>query len=62
MRQANRPLPQYDYDWVYGLVADGGLQSTDYHDICAYENKDQLAVLTSRAVQYLEFSEVIKCL
>ncbi|MBE3570068.1 MAG: DUF3990 domain-containing protein [Bacillales bacterium] len=41
MRQANQPLPQCNYDWVYGFVADGGLQSMDYNDLCAYENKDQ---------------------
>jgi len=61
-RQSNFPFPQYDYDWIYGPVADGGLQSADYHDIHAYENKNQLAVLTYRAVQYLTILEVITCL
>ncbi|OQP01074.1 hypothetical protein B1689_06425 [Geobacillus sp. 44C] len=60
MRQGNLPLPQYD--WIYGPVADGGLQSTDYHDIRAYQNKKQLAVLTYKVVQYLTISEVITCL
>lgn len=60
MRQADTPLQQFDLHWIYGPVADGGLLSADYKDIKAYSNKDQLAVLTNEAVQYLKMTEVIK--
>ncbi len=49
-------------EWIYGPVADGGLLSENYQDIRAYNNKDQLAVLTEKAVKHLNMKEVIKCL
>jgi len=61
MRQINHSFPPCAYDWIYGLVADGGLQSTDYKNIRAYKDKDQLAVLTNVAIQCLQISEVITC-
>ncbi|ANB59863.1 DUF3990 domain-containing protein [Anoxybacteroides amylolyticum] len=62
MRQVNHSFSSCDYDWIYGLVADGGLQSADYKSIRAYKDKDQLAVLTNTAIQLLNISEVITCL
>ncbi|MCG1027071.1 DUF3990 domain-containing protein [Virgibacillus halodenitrificans] len=60
MRQSNQsPLQQKD--WICGPVADGGLLSMNYEDIKAYNNKNQLAVLTNEAAQYLQLLEVIKC-
>lgn len=46
-------------DWIYGPVADGGLQSEHFLDIRAYNDKNQLAVLTQTAAEYLELLEVI---
>ncbi|WP_157843154.1 DUF3990 domain-containing protein [Bacillus sp. FJAT-42315] len=62
MRQAKHSLYQYDYDLVYGPVADGGLLSSNYTDIRAYANMDQLAVTTNKALQCLKITEVIECL
>jgi len=52
---------KFSFDWIYGPVADGGLVSVNYKDIKAYNNKNQLAVLTNMAAEYLEKLEVIKC-
>ncbi|SFE60041.1 hypothetical protein [Alteribacillus iranensis] len=60
MRQGN-DSPLQPKDWIYGPVADGGLLSENYWDIKAYNNKNQLAVLTSEAAQYLQLLEVIQC-
>ncbi|MGY0691384.1 DUF3990 domain-containing protein [Virgibacillus sp. FSP13] len=63
MRQDNQHLlkPKFNFDWIYGPVADGGLVSMNYKDIKAYNNKNQLAVLTNGAAEYLELLEVIQC-
>ncbi|WP_339251743.1 DUF3990 domain-containing protein [Sporosarcina sp. FSL W8-0480] len=60
MRQGNQD-PLKSKDWIYGPVADGGLLSTNFKDIKAYHNKNQLAVLTDEAAQHLELLEVVKC-
>ncbi|WP_088052554.1 DUF3990 domain-containing protein [Virgibacillus dakarensis] len=60
MRQDNLQT-KINLDWIYGPVADGGLVSVNYKDIKAYNNKNQLAVLTNEAARYLEILEVIQC-
>lgn len=60
-KQATVSLPQYNYDWIYGPVADGGLLSLNYNEIKACTNKDQLAILTNKALQLLKLTEVIEC-
>lgn len=63
MRQNNRYSlrPEFNSDWIYGPVADGGLASVDYKDLKAYNNKNQLAVLTNKATEHLKIMEVIQC-
>jgi hypothetical protein len=60
MRQVDSPLEHFNFHWIYGPVADGGLLSADYKDIKAYSNKDQLAVLTNEAAKYLKITGVLK--
>lgn len=63
MRQDTQNILQteFNFDWIYGPVADGGLVSMNYKDIKAYNNKNQLAVLTNEAAKYLKTLEVIQC-
>lgn len=63
MRQDNQYLlqPEFKFDWIHGPVADGGLVSVNYENIKAYNNKNQLAVLTDGAAEHLKMLEVIQC-
>lgn len=63
MRKGNQYLhqPEINFDWIYRPVADGALVSVNYKDIKAYNNKNQLAVLTNGAAESLKILEVIVC-
>jgi hypothetical protein len=49
------------YDWVYGPVADGGIQSLYPSEIKAYNGYNQLSVHTKEAINCIEILEVIEC-
>jgi len=56
-RQARVPPEQYD--WIFGPVADGGINKEAFQGIEAYPSHNQLSVHNEDVTQYLELVEVI---
>jgi hypothetical protein len=56
-RQATEPPEQYD--WIFGPVADGGINQASFQKILAYNDHNQLSVHNEKAAQLLEVREVI---
>lgn len=51
----------HEYDWIYGPVADGGIQTGYASQIRPHKGFTQLSIHTSIAINHLEEVEVMEC-